>query len=71
MDNTSSVYLYEMLNWDTYRFLPTESKDCMNSASFCVQKYDPGEGDSIIVPMGMPTICFENLPRKDHKNVVH
>ena len=34
MDNTSSMYLYVKLNWDANRFLPTESKDCMNSASY-------------------------------------
>ena len=34
MDNTSSMYLYVKLNWDANRFLPAESKDCMNSASY-------------------------------------
>ena len=31
---TSSMYLYMKLNWDANRFLPVESKDCMNSASY-------------------------------------
>ena len=34
MDKTSSMYLYVKLNWDANRFLPAESKDCMNSASY-------------------------------------
>ena len=34
MDKTSSIYLYVKLNWDANRFLPAESKDCMNSASY-------------------------------------
>ena len=34
MDNTSSMYLYVKLNWDANRFLPAESKDCLNSASY-------------------------------------
>ena len=37
MDNTSSMYLYVKLNWDAKHFLPAESKDCMNSASY--EKY--------------------------------
>ena len=31
MDKTSSMYLFVKLNWDANRFLPVESKDCMNS----------------------------------------
>ena len=34
MDKTSSMYLYVKLNWDANRFLPAESKDGMNSASY-------------------------------------
>ena len=34
MDKTSSMYLYVKLNWDANRFLPAESKECMNSASY-------------------------------------
>ena len=34
MDNSSSMYLYVKLNWDANRFLPVESKNCMNSASY-------------------------------------
>ena len=34
MNKTSSMYLYVKLNWDANRFLPAESKDCMNSASY-------------------------------------
>ena len=34
MDNTSSMYLYVKLNRDASRFLPAESKDGMNSASY-------------------------------------
>ena len=34
MDKTSSMYLYVKLNWDANRFLPTKSKDGMNSASY-------------------------------------
>ena len=34
MDKTSSMYLYVKLNWDANRYLPAESNDCMNSASY-------------------------------------
>ena len=34
MDNMSTMYLYVKLNRDANRFLPVESKDCMNSASY-------------------------------------
>ena len=34
MDNTSSMYQYVKLNWDANRFLPVESKDSTNSASY-------------------------------------
>ena len=34
MDNASSMYPYMKLNCDANRFLPTESKDCMNSSSY-------------------------------------
>ena len=34
MNNMSSIYLYVKLNWDANRFLPAESKDCMNSTSY-------------------------------------
>ena len=28
------MYLYVKMNWDANRFLPIESKDCMNSISY-------------------------------------
>ena len=34
MDKTSSMYLYVKLNRDANSFLPVESKDCINSASY-------------------------------------
>ena len=45
MDKTSSMYLYVKLNWDANRFLPAESKDCMNSASITVH-YCPRSKDA-------------------------
>ena len=33
MEITSSMYLYVKLNWDAKRFLPADSKDCMNSVT--------------------------------------
>ena len=46
MDNTSSMYLNEKLNRDANRFLPTESKDYMNSASY-TEICRLGEGHSL------------------------
>ena len=40
-----------MLNWDAYRFLPTESKDCMIAASYQYRN----EGNVFIFPI------FDNL----------
>ena len=46
MDKTSSMYLYVKLNWDANRFLPAESKDCMNSASYKQKQYDADNIDN-------------------------
>ena len=61
MDNTSSMYLYVKLNWDANRFLPVESKDCMNSASYEYRKMSARRGAQF-VPMGMPIICWKTFP---------
>ena len=53
MDKTSSMYLYVKLNWDANRFLPIESKDCMNSASYEYRNMSARRGAQF-VPMGMP-----------------
>ena len=70
MDKTSSMYLYVKLNWDANRFWPAESKDCMNSASYEYRNMSASRGAQF-VPMGMPTICWKNLSREDHENVVN
>ena len=70
MDKTSSMYLYVMLNWDANRFLPTESEDCMNSASYEYRNMSPRRGAQF-EPMRVPIIFFENLSREDHKTVVN
>ena len=70
MDKTSSMYLYVKLNRDANRFLPAESKDCMNSASYEYRNMSARRGAQF-VPMGMPTICWKTLSREDHENVVN
>ena len=52
MDKTSSMYLYVKLNWDANRFLPAESKDCMNSASYEYRNMSARRGAQF-VPMGI------------------
>ena len=61
MDNTSSMYLYVKLNWDAYRFLSAESKDCMNSASYEYRNILPRRGAQF-VPMVMPMVCWKTFP---------
>ena len=61
MDKTSSMYLYVKLNWDANRFLPAESKDCMNSASYEYRNMSARRGAQF-VPIGMPTICWKSFP---------
>ena len=66
MDKTSSMYLYVKLNWDANRFLPAESKDCMNSASYEYRNMSARRGAQF-VPMGMPIICWKTFPAKTTK----
>ena len=67
MHNTSSIvsilYLYVKLNLDANRFLPVESKDCMNSASYEYRNMSARRGAQF-VPMGMPIICWKTFPAK-------
>ena len=63
MDKTSSMYLYVKLNWDANRFLPAESKDCMNSASYEYRNMSARRGAQF-APMGMPIICWKALTEK-------
>ena len=70
MDKTSSMYLYVKLNWDASRFLPAESKDCMNSASYEYRNMSARRGAQF-VPRGNAAYLLENLSRKDHENVVN
>ena len=70
MDKTSSMYLYVNLNWDANRFLPTESKDCMNSASYEYRNMSARRGAQM-VPNGNADYLLENLSREDHENVVN
>ena len=51
-------------------FLPVESKDCMNSASYEYRNMSARRGAQF-VPMGMPIICWKNLSCEDHENVVN
>ena len=46
------MYLYVKLNWDASRFLPAESKDCMNFASYEYRNMSARRGAQF-VPMGM------------------
>ena len=68
MDNTSSMYLYVKLNWDANRFLPVESKDCMNSASYEYRNMSARRGAQF-VPMGKviskPKVCQTSFPNVD------
>ena len=66
MDYTSSMYLYVKLNWDANRFLPVESKDCMNSSSYEYRNMSARRGAQF-VPMGMPIICWKTFPVKTTK----
>ena len=66
MDNTSSMYQYVKLNWDTNRFLPAESKDCMNSASYEFRNMS-ARRRAQFVPMGIPIICWRTFPAKTTK----
>ena len=58
IDNTSSIYLYAKLNWDATRFLPAESKDCMNCASYDYSNMSARSGAQC-VPIGMPIKRWE------------
>ena len=69
MDKTSSMYLSVKLNWDTYRFLPAESKDCMNSVRTSIEICRLGEGHKRA--HGNADHLLENLSREDHENVVN
>ena len=66
MGKTSSMYLYVKLNWDANRFLPAESKDCMNSASYEYRNMSARRGAQF-VPMGIPIICWKPFPAKTTK----
>ena len=48
------------LNWDANRFLPVESKDCMNSASYEYRNMSARRGAQF-VPMGMPIIMLGQM----------
>ena len=61
--NTSSMYLYVKLNWAANRFLPVESKDCMNSASYEYTHMSARRGAQF-VPTGMPISCWKPFPRR-------
>ena len=66
MDNTSSMYLYINLNWDANRFLPVESKDCMNSA-LCEYRNISARRGTQFVPMGMSIFCWKTFHVKTTK----
>ena len=69
MDKTSSMYLYVKLNWDANRFLPAESKDCMNNASYEYRNMSARRGT--VCAHGNADYLLENLSSKDHENVVN
>ena len=64
------MFLYVKLNWDVNHFLPVESKDCMNSASYEYRNISASRGAQS-VPHGNADYLLENLSCKDHENVVH
>ena len=66
MDQTSSMYLYEKLKWDARCFLPAESKDCLNSASY-ENKHMSARRGAQFVSIGMPIICWKIFTAK-HEN---
>ena len=59
MDKTSSMYLYVKLNWDANRFLPAESKDCMNSASYEYRNMSARRGAQSIFLFVCQFNCFK------------
>ena len=59
------MYLYVKLNRDASRFLPAESKDCMNSASYEYRKL--ARRGAQFVPMGMQIICWKTFPMNTMK----
>ena len=67
MDNTSSMYLYVKLNWGANRFLPVESKNCMNSASYEYRNMSARRGAQF---HWNANYLLENLYPEDHENVV-
>ena len=69
MDNTSSMYLYVKLNWDANRFLPVDSKDCKNSASYEYRNMSARGG--AVCAHGNADYLLENLSCEDHENVVN
>ena len=60
------MYLFVKLNWDANRFLPAESKDCMNPASYEYRNMSARRGAH-----GNADYLLENLSRDDHENVVN
>ena len=60
------MYLYVKLNLDANRFLPAESKDCMNSASYEYRNKSAMRGAQL-APMGMPIICWKTFLAKTTK----
>ena len=70
MDKTSSMYLYVKLNWDANRFLPAESKDCMNSASYEYRNMSARRRGTVCAH-GNADYLLENLSPEDHENVVN
>ena len=47
-------------------YLPVESKDCINSASYGYRNMSARRGAQF-VPIGMPTICWKTFPTKTTK----
>ena len=68
MGNASSMYLYVKLNWDANRFLPAESKDCTNSASY---EYRNMSARGAVYAHGSSNYLLENLSCQDNENVVN
>ena len=58
------------LNLDANHFLPVESKDCMNSASYECRNY-VGQERGTVCAQGNADYLLENLFCEDHENVVN
>ena len=63
------MYLYVRLYWDANHFIPAESKDCMNSASY--EYRNTSMSARRVCANANAEYLLENLSREDHESVVN